>query len=787
MKNKLFFSGIIGVLLIFALVLGCSNGTTEVEMVTETIPGTHTQGPPTYVSPSPEPVGPPAKTFSELLTNLVSAQDAIKGGALSALVDISGDILLPGNETITVGRDITLRILPGGTLNVNGNGILFIQEGAAVEVKGDLYFEDHGNGDDVRQTKLEGKLIVDGGTLYDKSPTGHLLQYVTAIRESDRLVFAGGVDAQGATREINLLGGTPEFTGKDAEGNIKAEIRLKFAGGWTRSTPVDLQPGETILTKYADESTPYFDGIEVAATGADAGVLTVTDGNIVVADREPGGLPPPPDKKPGIRFYVGPAATLRLEKKAVLMAESAVQAQVPASFVVQPGGAIDVSGRLYLAAGQKATNLGTITVKNGGWFMWDDITKYPAPNTGKFGKMVFEAGSSFSYDRAAPKLFLSGGPAGEITTDMDTVVTLTDDSITFTGAKGMKSVIRKNDGVTALNTQRQNKMIVETFVGLKLTGPGAAIPVKELKSTGALADTLSIEGATDPALLKLTVTKGKININAAAHDSLKTNGAKLDLLAKVSDTDASPKPPTATIASSVGTGDFTLADLAVDLINTWEESYVNYKGFVFTATGATDWNVASGLSIHGMSFDKAVISSAANITFTDVTKPITFGGGLTATGRDITIGDPAAAAVGNKINAEITFNGAMAAANLVISGVGKKITFNGGTTLSGTVEIKNSYAGTATAKATAVSFGETKEADPVTKLITPKKLTVGAATVDIENSYVTVEDAEFSNAAAIVKIVRFAFPAGTFVPHVCLDSTAIPAREKAPRKKKKKP
>jgi hypothetical protein len=34
--------------------------------------------------------------------------------------------------------------------------------------------------------------------------------------------------------------------------------------------------------------------------------------------------------------------------------------------------------------------------------------------------------------------------------------------------------------------------------------------------------------------------------------------------------------------------------------------------------------------------------------------------------------------------------------------------------------------------------------------------------------------------------VRPAFPEGTFVRHVCRDSTAIPAREKAPRKKKEK-
>jgi hypothetical protein len=155
----------------------------------------------------------------------------------------------------------------------------------------------------------------------------------------------------------------------------------------------------------------------VATTGADAGVLTVSDGNIAVADREPGAAAA---TKPGIQFYVGSAVTLLLEKQAALMAESANGKYAPASLVVQPGGAIDVLGRLYLPVGGKTTNLGTITVKNGGWFMWDDITVYPAPNTGKFGKMVFEAGSSFSYDRAAPKLFLRGGTAGEITTDVDT-------------------------------------------------------------------------------------------------------------------------------------------------------------------------------------------------------------------------------------------------------------------------------------------------------------------------------------------------------------------------------
>jgi hypothetical protein len=36
------------------------------------------------------------------------------------------------------------------------------------------------------------------------------------------------------------------------------------------------------------------------------------------------------------------------------------------------------------------------------------------------------------------------------------------------------------------------------------------------------------------------------------------------------------------------------------------------------------------------------------------------------------------------------------------------------------------------------------------------------------------------------EIVRSAFPEGTFVQHVCRDSTAIPGREKAPHKKEEK-
>jgi hypothetical protein len=81
-------------------------------------------------------------------------------------------------------------------------------------------------------------------------------------------------------------------------------------------------------------------------------------------------------------------------------------------------------------------------------------------------------------------------------------------------------VIRKNAGVTLLNTNRAEKMIVETFVGLKLIEDGAAIPVKEIKATGAGADTLSIEGKTAAALKKVTVTKGKINISTAADPRL---------------------------------------------------------------------------------------------------------------------------------------------------------------------------------------------------------------------------------------------------------------------------
>jgi hypothetical protein len=248
---------------------------------------------------------------------------------------------------------------------------------------------------------------------------------------------------------------------------------------------------------------------------------------------------------------------------------------------------------------------------------------------------------------------------------------------------------------------------------------------------------------------------------------LKTNGAKLDLLAKVSDTDVSPKPPTATIAATTANAAvaaFDVTGLKVGIIDKWEESYVNYKGFKFSPTAGFTWDdtAGTGLAPYSMTFDEKVAVSGgdAAITVLPKGKYIVFGGGMSVTGTyDLIIGNAAGtteAAGTAKIEGDITFNETVSLAqNLVINGAKGKVLFDSVTNAVG-VTIEHSYVQAASggAKSIGVSFGETKEADPDTKLITPKVLTASGATVNIENSYVSVEDAIFSNASAVVRVIK---------------------------------
>jgi hypothetical protein len=132
----------------------------------------------------------------------------------------------------------------------------------------------------------------------------------------------------------------------------------------------------------------------------------------------------------------------------------------------------------------------------------------------------------------------------------------------------------------------------------------------------------------------------------------------------------------------------------------------------------------------------------------------------------LVIGDPAGtaeAAAANKIKGPITFGGddVTVTTDLTINNAKAKVLFDAViTNVTGIVTIERSYVAGTTAGTKAdtvvVSFGETTAADPDTKLITPKVLTVGGATVDIENSTVSVEDAIFNDASAAVRMVSSA-------------------------------
>ena len=283
MKNKLFFSGIIGILLIFGLFVACDNGTTT-KTVTVTVPGDP------VIDPGPVITLDPPMNAGELRKKLLDAEEQYNNNTEPnkprVNIPVTTEISIQGNSSITVPNGVILEIVKGARLTIESNGYFFVKPRGEVHVRGELFMDDFANGDDVRQTKIEGKLYVIGGLFYDKSDSGIQLQYVTSIRDGGRLYFTGGALASGPHREDRVFG-TPVFKSTNEE--KPGEIRLKFSDNWAPNKPVVPAAGTNILTYYgvtaANTALPYLTGIEID------GDITITEGDFLIPDRNALGGP----------------------------------------------------------------------------------------------------------------------------------------------------------------------------------------------------------------------------------------------------------------------------------------------------------------------------------------------------------------------------------------------------------------------------------------------------------------------------------------------------------------
>ena len=199
MKNRLFFSGIISILLIFGFLTGCDNGTTNKEVVEVPMPGD------TIIDEGPRVTLEPPQTGGERRKQLLKAEeDYAMDSSVIQVIPVTRELSIPGNSSITVPDYVVLEIRKGVRFTIESNAFFYVRPHGVVDVKGDLYFDEYAQGDDVRQTKIEGKILVNGGLVYDKSKHGSQLQYVTSIRNGGQLYFAGGEIASGGTRETAL-------------------------------------------------------------------------------------------------------------------------------------------------------------------------------------------------------------------------------------------------------------------------------------------------------------------------------------------------------------------------------------------------------------------------------------------------------------------------------------------------------------------------------------------------------------------------------------------------------
>ena len=284
---------------------------------------------------------------------------------------------------------------------MEANAILYVRQFAALEVAagGELYFEQYANGDDVRQAKIVGKFLVNGGTVYDKSTDGRQLQYVTSIKEGGRLVFAGGTVAQGK-HETNLLG-VPNFTGT-------GEIRLVFSDGWSKYNPVAPTAGDTLIS---NATPPTFDGFEII------GEIEITGNQLTIPDNN-GRV---------IKAIVRKDAKLKIGKNASLMSEYATPGDI-GNLLIEEGASVEVEGKLEIPGVAGNANRGLITVKQDGVLLNGGTTI--TANMLKVGTIVLEKGAIAMLNRVNSVPWASPGGTGAIKTN-GTQITLTDTSLTF--------------------------------------------------------------------------------------------------------------------------------------------------------------------------------------------------------------------------------------------------------------------------------------------------------------------------------------------------------------------
>ena len=438
MRNKLFFTGLVSALLIFAIFAGCDNGTTTKDVVVVTAPG------PVITMEGPkETVEVPGQNAGDLRKALQAAQDKLIAdpSATPPVVVITGQIPIQANSSITVPDYVTLQIRKGARLTVEANALFFVKEHAVVDVQGELYFEQFANGDDVRQAKIVGKVIANGGTIYDKSDQGLLLQYVSSIKDGGRLAFGGGQQVAGGavTRERYLLG----------TANFKGEIKLKFSDGWTVYNPIIINPdaaatgNENILVwpeVTADVPALGLKGFEVVSD------LEITEGEMIIPDKSliVYAAVTPGDARTN-DFIIKTGVTVTIAKGASLITQNA-DADKVSGLILEEQAKLVVNGKLGLpsrTAGKHptSTNLGTITVNAGGTILDDgaafgnafDQSLATSGPTQKKGTIILMPGSIAMYNRAAPTIYASQGGTGDIKSGAATKIEMTDLLYKITG------------------------------------------------------------------------------------------------------------------------------------------------------------------------------------------------------------------------------------------------------------------------------------------------------------------------------------------------------------------
>ena len=615
MKKKLFFSGIISVLLIFAFLVGCDNGTTEY------IPGPVITIPVTTAVPGPTVTVPvPGQDYNGLVKALIDAGEAyIKDTEVpkkTQLVPIFETIVVQGNNDVKVPDGVVLEIALGGRLIIEGNAMLYVRETGKVNVKGDLYFEQFANWDDVRQAKIVGEIDVDGGTVYDKTDQAFMLQHVTRIKNSGKLMYSGGTSV--AAGHEKFLLGHPTFTG---DGYIK----MVFSDGWSKYNlvrdAIPANPTTTLLTHVAAGATdPALRGFEVI------GNIELTGGSLVLPDTI---------STNQLAFTVKKGSKLTIGANASLVTETGAQADIAkiTMLVVEEGGAIDVDGFLGFPviengagnySGAISQNKGTITIKETGTLLADDGgTQSPStilPKANK-GKIILKGGAKFLYDRTAfPSYVIFASPgtsAQDIQTNSKTDITFEPDLVTISGDKAV---------FTAASTWNALPF------SLVITGKGADVTFKgQLAGASAGMDVTVEKGG------KLTLEQAPTNATAIL-DGITVTGDGSEIIAGPAGVDFQYAP---LLLDNKGKGTFKQAATAVDLAagGFLIADVTARNGATVSYVGAWGLGSAGGGAAEGYNIIFDTVPNYQAITLTDATLTVpsfTLGGDVSLTNSTVT-------------------------------------------------------------------------------------------------------------------------------------------------------